>query len=101
MLIYALCNTPPIRLAKPNHPSECIVGFVDDTLITTGKHFDETHNNIKDMMERTNGVFDWSRIYNSPLEQTRPHRLMHSQDSIEKSRPLALSQRQGDTHITY
>jgi hypothetical protein len=36
MLLYALYNAPLIRMAKPNHPNECIVGFVDDTtLITT------------------------------------------------------------------
>ena len=67
MPLYAIYNAPLIRIANHNNPNECIVGFVDDTtLLTSGKDFDEAHDTLKKMMERRNGVFEWSRSYNSP-----------------------------------
>ena len=67
MLLYGLYNAPFIRIAKANETNECIVGSVDDTtILATGKNFDETYRTIKDMMKRKNGVFNWSRTYNSP-----------------------------------
>ena len=44
-----------------DNANECIVGFVDDTtLLASSKDFDEAHGILKDMMERRNGVFEWS-----------------------------------------
>jgi len=72
MLLYAIYNAPLIRVANKNNPNECIVGFVDDTtLLASGKDFNKAHNVLKDMMERRNGVFEWSRNYNSPLEMNK------------------------------
>ena len=72
MLLYAIYNAPLIRIANAKNRNEGIVGFVDDTtLLASGKDLDETHAILKDMMERRNGVFDWSRSYNSPLEMNK------------------------------
>ena len=61
MLLYAIYNAPLIRIATKDNANECIVGFVDDTtLLASGKDFDEAHGILKDMMERRNGVFEWS-----------------------------------------
>ena len=72
MLLYTIYNAPLIRVADPNNPNERIVGFVDDTtLLASGRDFNEAHNTIKNMMEHENGVFEWSRSYNSPLEMSK------------------------------
>lgn len=69
MLLYVIYNAPLISVADPNNTNECIVGFVDDTmLLACGKDFKTAHNMIKDMMECTNGIFEWSSMFNSPLE---------------------------------
>ena len=72
MLLYAIYNAPLIRVATNENPNERIVGFVDDTtLLASGKNFEEAHGILRDMMERRNGVFEWSRSYNSPLEMNK------------------------------
>jgi hypothetical protein len=66
MLLYAIYNTPLINIVNQNNKNEHIVGFVDDTtLIAVARNFDEMHKIIKHMMERKNGVFDWSKTFNS------------------------------------
>ncbi|CAK5279173.1 unnamed protein product [Mycena citricolor] len=42
------------------------VTFVDDeTLIATGKDFKETHQKIRDMLERPGGLAEWARSHNT------------------------------------
>jgi hypothetical protein len=56
---YTRHTTPPSSVWLNQTIRANTVGFVDDTtLITTGRTFDETHNNIKDMIERKDGLFD-------------------------------------------
>ena len=72
MLLYAIYNAPLIRIADPNNSNECIIGYVDDTtLLASGKDTKEAHETLKSMMERANGVFDWSKSFNSPLEMNK------------------------------
>ncbi len=72
MLLYAIYNAPLIHIANNNNPNEHIVGFMDDTtLMASGKDFDKAHNTLKDMMECTNGIFEWSQTYNPPLEMNK------------------------------
>ena len=72
MLLYIIYNAPLINIARTDSRSECIIGFVDDTtLLARGSSFDEAHSTLKNMMERRNGVFDWSRSHSSPLEMNK------------------------------
>ena len=71
-LLYITYNAPLINIANPDNKDECIVGYIDDTtLLTQGKTFKEAHTTIKDMMQRENGVFNWSRTYSSPLKMNK------------------------------
>ena len=103
MLLYVIYNAPLIRIANPNDPNECIVSFVDDTtLLARGKDFKKAHRIIKNMMECTNGVFEWSSTYNSPLEMNK-HALINFTQSATKAGDatiLKLRQKiQGTTHM--
>ena len=56
----------------------CNISKLDDTtLLASGKDFDEAHKTIKNMMERENGVFEWSRSYNSPGDEKASPRQLH------------------------
>ena len=94
MLLYAIYNAPLIRIADPNNPNKHIIGFVDDTtLLASGRDFDEAHNTIKNMMERKNGVFEWSRTFNSPLEMSKLALVNFtlSPEKAAKATPLTLT----------
>ena len=94
MLLYTIYNAPLIRIANPNNPNEHIIGFVDDTtLLASGKDFDKAHSIIKNMMECENGVFEWSRSYNSPLEMSKLALVNFSLSSKKATRasPLTLT----------
>ena len=72
MLLYVIYNAPLINIANPENRNERIIGFVDDTtLLAQGTTFNEAHQTLRDMMERKNGVFNWSRTYSSPLEMNK------------------------------
>ena len=43
----------------------------DTTLLASGRDLKEAHGTLKRMMERANGVFDWSKTYNLPLEMDK------------------------------
>src|SRR5258706_10749384 len=95
MLLYAIYNAPLIRVATNDDPKEQIVGFVDDTtLLASGKNFEEAHSTLKDMMERKNGVFEWSRTFNSPLEMDKLAlvNFTHSHEKANKANTLVLTQ---------
>ena len=90
-----LYNAPLILSVDRDNPSERIIGFVDDTtLLASGKDLDETHSILKNMMERRNGVFDWSRTYNSPLEMNKLALVdfTHSHEKAKGVQPLTLTQ---------
>src|SRR5258706_9376951 len=95
MLLYAIYNAPLIRVATNDNPKERIVGFVDDTtLLASGKNFEEAHSTLKDMMERKNGVFEWSQTFNSPLEMNKLAlvNFTHSHKKANKANTLVLTQ---------
>jgi hypothetical protein len=95
MLLYAIYNAPLILSVDRDNPKEQIVGFINDTtLIASGKDFDETHEVLRNMMEHKNGVFDWSRTYNSPLEMNKLTLVdfTHSHEKAKRVKPLILTQ---------
>jgi ribonuclease HI len=72
MVFYAFYNAPLIEVARASNPDELILGFVDDvTLLAFGPTFEDTHNTLRDMMERPGGGFDWSWSHNSPFELSK------------------------------
>ena len=103
MPLYVIYNAPLINVADPDNPNECIVGFVDDTtLLACGKDFKAAHDTIRDMMERTNGVFEWSNTFNSPLEMNKLAlvNFMQSTAKASEATDLVLAQNsQGWVHI--
>lgn len=72
MLLNAIYNTPLLNIPKRDDPDELAVGFVDDSsLVAFGETFKITYAILRNMMERKDGAFAWSRVYNSPLEPTK------------------------------
>ena len=104
MLLYAIYNAPLIRIASNNDPNERIVGFVDDTtLLASGRNFEEAHAALKDMMERRNGVFEWSRTFNSLLEMNKLALVNFtlSSEKAARANTLVLTQSTGGGQITH
>jgi len=67
MLLYTFYNAPLIKCTASKNKSS--IGFVDDSsYLITARSLHEAHENIKDLMERPNGGFDWSTTHNSPYE---------------------------------
>ena len=94
MLLYAIYNAPLIRIANPNNLNERIIGFIDNTtLLASRRDFNEAHNTIKNMMERKNRVFEWSRTFNSPLEMSKLALVNFtlSPEKVAKATPLILT----------
>ena len=70
MLLYAFYNADLIDIAKGKE--ELSTGFVDDcAFVATGRTLEETHNILKNMMERVGGGLEWSRCHNSPFELSK------------------------------
>jgi len=94
MLLYIIYNAPLINIMDPSNKKECIIGYIDNTtLLAQGKTFKETHATLKNMMERTNGVFNWSQTFNSPLEMNKLTLVNFSclQDKVTKAMKLSLT----------
>ena len=52
MLLYAIYNALLIRTTDSSNPNECIIGYVDNTMVlASGKNLKETHGTLKDMIE--------------------------------------------------
>ena len=87
-----------------SNPSKRIIGFVDNTtLLASGKTLNDTHELLKSMMECRNGVFDWSRSYNSPLEMNKLALVdfMHSFKKASNAKVLTLMQTIGPDTFTH
>ena len=61
---YLIYNADLLKI--PDHKAgEHILLFVDDAaVVVTGKDFTETHEKIRSIMNRTNGILDWARLHN-------------------------------------
>ncbi|KAF8226211.1 hypothetical protein L208DRAFT_1302899 [Tricholoma matsutake] len=61
---YLIYNTDLLKI--PDHKAgEQILLFVDDAaVVVTGKDFTETHEKIHDIMNCTNGIFNWAKLHN-------------------------------------
>lgn len=71
MILYIIYDADLIDIAK-GRKGESTLAFVDDTaFIAIGNSFEETHRILKDMLERTDGGFDWSQAHNSRFETSK------------------------------
>ena len=102
MLLYVIYNTPLLQVANPASPNECIVGFIDNTtLLARGKNFKEAHATLKDMMEHTNRVFEWSSTFNLPLEMNKLALVNFTQSATKARDVTCLTLMQPDHSIIH
>jgi hypothetical protein len=72
----------------PNSPQESAEAYVDDAiLIATGKTFTEAHEKLADMMQRENGMINWSKSHNSSIEYSKLALIDFSHHGVKKQRP--------------
>ena len=63
-ICYLLYNSDLVDIPRKKN-GEHVLLFVDDTAITVvGKDFRETHNKLRSIMNRRNGIFDWATKHN-------------------------------------
>ena len=70
MLIYTSYNADLINIAK----GKCKLStrFVDDYIfVATGNNIQDTHQTLKNMMERVEGSLDWLHNHNSPFRLSK------------------------------
>ena len=64
MILYIIYDSDLVRTAAGKH--ELTLAFVDNTaFLPIGKTFQETHQILCDMLERSGGGFEWSTLHNS------------------------------------
>jgi hypothetical protein len=70
MALYQYYNADLLEI--PKGKSELAMAYVDDGIMqATAKTFEETHEILRQMVVRKDGVADWSRAHNSPLEYSK------------------------------
>jgi len=70
MGLYQFYNADLLDI--PSEPSQLAIAYVDDAIIyASGNSFEETHESIAGMMTKDNGVTNWSKDHNSPLEYSK------------------------------
>ena len=93
MIFYVFYNAGLIQLSPHDSTDESQFGFVDNVaLLATGLNFEETHQKLKNMMERRGGVFDWSKNHNSRFKLTKLV-LMDFSPRSPAGAPLSISRR--------
>jgi len=86
MLLYVIYNSDLVDIAK-KEKGELALAFVDDmALVVIGKTFKNNHSQLKDMMERQGGGYEWSKDQNSRFE-TNKFALMDFSLNRSKNRP--------------
>ena len=70
MVLYQYYNADILDI--PAHTNETSIAYVDDALImASAPDFETTHRMLADMMTRSDGIYDWSKTHNSPLEHSK------------------------------
>ena len=86
MVLYQFYNADILDI--PQHPNEAAIAYVDDTLImATARDFHETHNILANMMTREEGIYNWSKTHNSPLEHSKLALIDFAHRNNRKERP--------------
>jgi ribonuclease HI len=86
MVLYQYYNADILDI--PNRAQESAIAYVDDALIlATAKDFNATHQMLTDMMTREDGVYDWSKTHNSPLEHSKLALIDFAHRNKKRDRP--------------
>lgn len=86
MALYQFYNADILDI--PNSPQELAEAYVDDAiLIVTRKTFAEAHERIADMMQRENGMINWSKSHNLSIEYSKLALIDFSHHRVKKQRP--------------
>jgi len=93
MILYIIYNSDLVRVAKGKH--ELMLAFVDDTaFLAIGKTFQETHEILWDMLERSRGGFEWSDQHNSCFAPSKFTLIDFTLNRLKECPPLVV---RGDT----
>jgi hypothetical protein len=86
MALYQYYNADILDI--PNSPHESAEAYVDDAiLIATAKTFTEAHESLIDMMQRQNGMIEWSKSHNSSIEYSKLALIDFAHQGVKKERP--------------
>ena len=86
MALYQYYNADILEI--PQESYESAEAYVDDAiLIATAKTFQEAHQILSDMMTRQNGMIEWSRSHNSPIEYSKLALIDFAHHGVKKPRP--------------
>ena len=65
MLLYIIYNADLLEIID-NDQMESALGYVDDiAFIAIGNDFEETMERLRNLMEKREGVLDWSKVFHS------------------------------------
>ena len=71
MLLYIYYNADILEIID-NPLKEDVIGYVDDiAIIATGENFEDTTQNLKNLMTKEDGGLQWSQVHNSKFEVTK------------------------------
>jgi hypothetical protein len=72
----------------PYEPNQMAIAYVDDAILfASGDTFEETHAAIANLMTKENGVIEWSKDHNSPLEFSKLALIDFSHSNRKLPRP--------------
>ena len=94
MICYLIYNSDLVEVAKGrigNRREEIALAFVDDTaFVAVAKSFEETHEILKDMLNRQGGGFEWSQTHNSRFEPNKFALIDFTRSKTKERRPIDL-----------
>ena len=83
MLLYIIYNADMLELPV-NQIKEDAIGYINDiTLMAIGQDFEDTTNQLREMMVREGGGLQWSTSHNSRFEVTKSA-IMHFTRKTQK-----------------
>ena len=86
MGLYQFYNADLLDI--PSEPNQLAIAYVDDAILyATGSNFEDTHKTLTKMMTMENGVINWSKDHNSPLEYTKLALIDFAHQNRQATRP--------------
>ncbi|KAJ7157642.1 hypothetical protein C8R43DRAFT_832929, partial [Mycena crocata] len=65
VFLYLVYNSGLAEIPNPVQGEDGVIYIDDNTLITVGDTFAETHQKIRDIIQRPDGVDDWAADHNA------------------------------------